>query len=184
MATKTLKYYLDLDYDVIISRRESEGLVSYKAYARELDPFVFYGAGDTKEEALGSFEETKRELFKIYLSEGRTITEPVRETSSLPSGKFLMRTSPRNHYRLAEMAKNAGKSLNSYVDQVLTYHVAQSDLLTVLHQYWPPMQKLNLRIRSVKIELSQAQETESISDYAAGGYSCEPVAYFPSQKAS
>ncbi len=132
MIVKRLKYYLSLDYDVTISRMEEEGEVGYKAYSRDLDSFVFYGAGDTKLEALESFEETKRELFELYLEEGRDIPEPTREDDTLPSGRFVLRIDPKIHWKLTNHAKEARKSLNSYVDQILISHVTGKDLLASL----------------------------------------------------
>ncbi|MCX6827704.1 MAG: toxin-antitoxin system HicB family antitoxin [candidate division Zixibacteria bacterium] len=134
MATKDLNYYLDLDYDVNISRLEEDEEVLYKAYSRDLDAFVFYGSGDTKAEALESFEQTKRELFKAYLDEGREIPEPTRENNNLPSGKFLLRIDPRIHYKLIGMARVADKSLNSFIDQILIAHVTGQDILTKCFQ--------------------------------------------------
>jgi predicted HicB family RNase H-like nuclease len=129
VVTRDLKYYLDLEYDVVISRLEQDGEVIWKAYSRDLDSFVFYGSGDTQVEAVQSFERTKRELFPAYLEEGREIPLPSREDKTLPSGRFLLRIDPRIHQKLVDRARVAKKSLNSYVDQVLVAHVTGEDIL-------------------------------------------------------
>jgi predicted HicB family RNase H-like nuclease len=143
VSAKDLNYYLNLDYDVVIARLEADGDVVYKAYSRDLDSFVFYGSGDTKAEALASFEATKYELFQLYLEEGREIPEPTRESRNLPSGRFLLRIDPKVHYRLVHLAKLAEKSLNSYIDQVLVEHVTGEDILrkcSRIMQTWRPNQ--------------------------------------------
>ena len=171
METKNLNYYLNLDYDVIISRHESEDLVSYKAYSRELDPYVFYGVGDTKQEALLSFEETKAELFELYLDEGRPIPEPTREDDSLPSGQFVLRIDPAVHLRLRNLAKEAKKSLNSYVDQVLVAHVTGEDLTKTFE----PMILRCLKSTSVKYNIIQDRSPigEQVSEAYCKEYSGE-----------
>jgi len=83
MSKKDLKYYLGLDYDVKVIRIEDEGEFEYKAFAKELDDIAFYGVGDTKAEAIESFEDVRAELFDYYYENDIPIPEPVREKEIL-----------------------------------------------------------------------------------------------------
>jgi predicted HicB family RNase H-like nuclease len=119
LTGKSIDDYMALDYDLVITKVEFEGEHVYKACARELDSYVFYGLGDTKEEAIASFEDVRAELVPYYFENGIPIAEPVREDAEAPSGKFLVRTSPGTHKKLIEMAEKNGHSLNAYVNSIL-----------------------------------------------------------------
>ncbi len=169
--TKDLDYYLSLDYDVFISKRETDGEVVYKAYARELDQFVFYGAGDSKAEALESFERTRKELFRAYLEEGREIPEPRRETEVMPSGRFVLRISPNIHYRLICLARDSAESLNSYVKSVLDSHVAQTEVLEAVSRNWSMSKHNSIAVRT--FNLRTRGEANLTNDKYQSGYSSE-----------
>lgn len=126
---KSLSYYMKLDYDVIVSRVEIDGEFAYQARARELDPYAFYGTGDTKAEAIDSFEEVRAELFPYYLKNGIPIAEPVREDNEAPSGKFLIRTNPGTHKKLIDLAERNGQSLNAYINFILTAYTSTEALV-------------------------------------------------------
>jgi len=173
VKNKEIEYYLGLDYDIIVSRREDEGDVSYKAYTRELDHLVFYGVGETKVEALESFDRIKNELFPVYLAEGRSIPEPKREVETLPSGRFLLRIDPRIHSRLADIAKMANKSLNSYVDQVLVAHVTKQDMFLEFERWLA--KKFSSKSPVYNLCKVEATIYEGRSLDYAGGYSSEDL---------
>lgn len=116
---KDLNYYIGLDYDVKVVRVEDEDEVAYKAYAAELDPNAFYGVGSTKSEALESFEETRKQLIPIFLEDGIPIPEPEREPDDMPSGRFVVRTSPSTHRKLVRLSKKHNQSLNSFINAIL-----------------------------------------------------------------
>lgn len=117
MSKKKLEYYLNLDYDIKVDRIEDEDGFEYKAYSNELDKLAFYGVGDTKAEAIESFEEVREELFEYYFENGIPIPEPVRKKDEiLPSGKFIIRTSPKTHAELIKLAEKNNKSLNQYIN--------------------------------------------------------------------
>ncbi len=168
MKSKNLEYYLSLDYDIQISRLEVEGFFSYKAFTRELDQLVFYGAGDTKIEALNSFEKTKAELFELYIEENRTIPEPTREDIYLPSGKLILRFDPKIHLSLKQLAVTAKKSLNSYIDQVLIAHVTKSEIVSsvesVISKCMQSYQK------TINIDRINTQPSEKVSNKYKGDY--------------
>jgi len=79
MAEKDLKYYLGLNYDIIIRRVSSDGVEDYMAFTKELDRLAFYGLGDTPGEAYQSLREVIEELFPYYLEQGLDIPEPKKE---------------------------------------------------------------------------------------------------------
>lgn len=141
----------------MISRRESEGEVVYKAYTRELNPLEFYGVGDTKLEALQCFEDTKNELIELHLEEGSEIPEPTREDEGLPSGKFLLRTTPRLHFKVIQSAKSQGKSLNSYVCEVLIEHEAGRGIMETFHQLMHVSINKQRNIYTIASSQSEAQ---------------------------
>ncbi len=117
MSKKDLKYFLGLDYDVKVVKIEDEDGFEYKAYSNELDDFAFYVIGDTKADAIESFEEVRTELFEHYFENNIPIPEPVREKEEiLPSGKFIIRTSPKTHAELIVLAKKNNQSLNQYIN--------------------------------------------------------------------
>lgn len=166
MQGKNLDYYLRLDYDITVSRLEANGEFLYKAYSRDLDPFVFYGTGETKVEAVQSFEDTKNELFERYLDEGSPIPEPTREDQALPSGKFVLRIDPRIHLKLIGLAKDSKKSLNSYVDQVLISHVAGEDVFDRFTEFMRPRTIVYYRTGDIKIQNDQeSTEYSGVSIY-------------------
>ena len=125
---KSLSYYMSLDYDLRIDKLEDEGEAHYKAYALELDEGAVYGVGVTKQEAMASFEETKRSMFEIYVEEDMPIPQPERVPIGLPSGKFLIRTQPLTHRRLVNLAKRNGQSLNAFVNTVLERYVTATSV--------------------------------------------------------
>jgi len=129
MSAKDITYYLSLDYDLIVTRVEDEGEVRYKAYSRDLDSYAFYGVGDTKQEAIESFEDAKEQLFPYYLKEGIPIPEPTREDDSLPSGKFIVRTSPAIHAQLVKLARANNQSLNQYINGLFQAHSTTQQII-------------------------------------------------------
>lgn len=120
MPVKDLDYYQSLDYDICVIRIEDGDEFAYKAYSKDLDPLNFYGVGDTKKDAIESFEHVKQQLFEHYYKNDIPILEPTREETDLPSGKFLVRTSPSLHAKLVRLAAKSNQSLNQYVNGLFT----------------------------------------------------------------
>jgi predicted HicB family RNase H-like nuclease len=116
LRKKNLDYYLNLDYDLDITRYDDEDEVTYQAASRDLDPLVFNGVGETKEEAIKRFELARIELFEHYFERGIDIPKPTRTDSSLPSGRFVVRTTPLLHSNISKLAAKRGQSLNQYVN--------------------------------------------------------------------
>ena len=118
-----------------VSRQEWESL-RYPATLRQLSeeegggwlatiPLLgeaaFAADGDTAPEALENLEALRRELYEDVIAAGQPIPVPqdVTEEKSLPSGRWIIRTSPQLHAEMQEAAKAAGLSLNAYCNHVL-----------------------------------------------------------------
>jgi len=127
--SKDLEYYMELPYPIHIETTydEDEKEKVYYAYIAELGKLSCYGRGNTIEEALKSLEDEKSEVIKYYLEKGIPIPEPELE-KELPSGNFVVRTTPLLHMQLAEQAKQAGVSLNLFVNNLLAQNLANYQL--------------------------------------------------------
>lgn len=118
-----------------VSRQEWEGL-RYPVTLRQLSeeegdgwlatiPLLGEGAfmadGETAAGAIESLESLRRELYDDVIASGQPIPIPqdVTEEKILPSGRWIMRTSPQLHAEMQEAAKAAGLSLNAYCNHVL-----------------------------------------------------------------
>ncbi|KPK95549.1 hypothetical protein AMJ80_04980 [bacterium SM23_31] len=120
----SLKYYLELPYDVHIETHIVEGKNVYYAHIEELGKHACYGKGSTREKALRSLDETKKNIISYLLKKGKAIPNPApRIDEDLPSGNFVVRTNPHLHQQIAEQAKSLGISLNLYVNQLLARNV-------------------------------------------------------------
>lgn len=119
MKKKDAAYYMGLNYRLIVRRVDEYDKPFYEVTTRELDPLTFYGVGDTLQEAADSLEEVKRDLFPYYVENGLEIPEPEAESEKLPSGKFVLRISPKLHRKLIMAAADERLSLNTFVGSIL-----------------------------------------------------------------
>ncbi len=126
---KNLDYYLSLNYEIRLRKIDKYEEPLYQAYTRELDPVAFYGVGSTPDEAIRSFEETKREMFEDFLEHGYPIPEPEPIEDESFSGKFLVRTTPRMHRQLLRKAKQQNQSLNSLINEIFTIYLTSEGLV-------------------------------------------------------
>jgi len=129
VANKDIKHYLSLNYDFVVRKVEDNGEVIYKAFTKELDPLAFYGVGKTREESMQSLEEVIHELFPYYLEQGLEIPEPEVEDEVLPSGKFVVRTSPFTHKKLIGLAQKNKQSLNALVNSIFSQYTTSDALV-------------------------------------------------------
>ncbi len=120
MKTKTLQYYLDLNYPIEIRKIPEEEGGGYSASIPFLGKYAFVGDGETIDEALTSLENIKSYLFEKYLQEGIPIPEPPEEEEKGYSGKFVLRVPKELHRFLAIEAKKNGTTLNQYCLYLLT----------------------------------------------------------------
>lgn len=129
MQTKDLSYYKNLKYDLIVRQITGDDGTYYRVTAKELDPLTFYGIGDTIDEAVESLEEVKSDLFPTYLENGWPIPEPATEEVALPSGRFVIRTSPWIHMQLIELSRRNQQSLNSYINTLFVQSTTAADMV-------------------------------------------------------
>lgn len=115
---KDLKYYMNLDYEVVHRKLSDAEGGGYIAFIPLLGKYTFQADGKTIEEALDNLEKVKKELFKDFLKKGYEIPEPLREQDY--SGKFIMRVPKFLHKNLVEEAKKNNTSLNQYVLTLLS----------------------------------------------------------------
>lgn len=141
MIEKNLEYYFSLSYDLIIRTHVVNGEKEYSIHTNELDELAFYGVGNTIDEAISTFNETKRQLFEIYLERDIPIPEPKPSRRELPSGKILVRTTPKIHGNLIKCAKENKQSLNAYVNAVLQQACTYEDFLNIAKRELSNMSK-------------------------------------------
>ena len=118
MSHKPLKYYKNLDYNIIIEKQMEDDEQWYIAFTNELGKLACYGRGDTQAEALASFFQEKDAFIEHLFSEGKHIPLPEPHAQKF-SGVFNVRTSPTIHANLVTQAKQQGISLNLYLNQIL-----------------------------------------------------------------
>lgn len=121
MLDKDLQYYKSIDYNIIIKREVFEDEVRFVAYCSELGINACHGIGNTEIEAIESFKLEKNYFIEYLYNAGIDIPLPEDDEINSFSGTFTVRTSPWLHYKLVNQAKTQGVSLNSYLNQVLSY---------------------------------------------------------------
>ena len=140
MSTKNLKYYISLEYDIIVHKEEMDGETWFTAYCKELGMLSCYGKGDTQAEAIGNFIEEKNGLISYLFEQGKEIPEPKTSSEVVVkySGFFNVRTSPIIHAKLVEQASEMDISMNLYVNQILAAAVEKKgveiQMVTLLKQ--------------------------------------------------
>jgi predicted HicB family RNase H-like nuclease len=147
---------MSLHYDIITRRYETEGEVMFKAFTNELNPNLFYGIGDTRAEAIDSFERIKEDLFEQYLEEGKEIPRPEPEEEDLPSGRFIVRIAPKTHKNLIQQASKNGQSLNMLINDIFSKYYTSEKVFEMVEE------RLKLEIGRCIIKLESAY---SISGY-------------------
>lgn len=78
--------------------------------------------GETREEALGNFEEVLEEYTGEYKADGADLPEPLEITQF--SGQLRLQIPRSLHKRLAELAEHEGVSLNTLLVQMLSESTA------------------------------------------------------------
>ena len=107
VAEKSLHYYLDLNYPIIIYEEDS----GYTAEIRELPGCLTQG--ETLQEVKENIRDARELWIETAYENGDNIPLPVTEISY--SGKTLLRMPRSLHQRLAENAEIDGVSLNQYI---------------------------------------------------------------------
>ena len=114
MTKKNLEYYLNLPYTFIIDWSDADGcfLGSIVELERNMT------CGQTREEVLANLKEALVSYVTTSLTNNLEIPEPLRINDF--KGSITYRTSKERHYRLAKQAKLYGKSINSFIDEVIS----------------------------------------------------------------
>lgn len=118
--SKSLKYYMNLDYTIEINKLKKEDGGGYHVCIPQLGKYAFQADGDTIDEAIKNLEIIKEELFAGYLKKGIEIPEPENTSKEEYSGKFLVRVPKELHRKVAVNAKESGISLNQYVQYLIS----------------------------------------------------------------
>lgn len=123
MSAKDLQYYKSLNYNIIVQREELDGDVWFVAYCAEFGKDACHGIGSAETEAIESFKVEKDFFIEYLYKEGIEIPSPENDDTSNYSGVFTVRTTPWLHHQLVKQSKNQGVSLNSYINQIISYNL-------------------------------------------------------------
>lgn len=115
---QSLKYYLELKYEVRLRPIPEEEGGGYCATIPELGDLTFVAEGESEREALANLESLRRDVFEELYRQGKEIPEPKSEEDF--SGKFVVRIPKFLHRELYLRAKVESVSLNQLVVALLT----------------------------------------------------------------
>jgi predicted RNase H-like HicB family nuclease len=115
MKSSELKDYLQ-KYKMDIQWSEAD--CAYLGSIPELEGCITHG--DTPEQAMEMLQEAGLLYLQTLLDDGDEIPVPLSLRNY--SGKFQLRITPQLHAKLAQLAKSCNKSLNSYVESILSEH--------------------------------------------------------------
>lgn len=110
-----------LRYPITLRQLSEEEGSGWLATIPMLGQAAFAADGETADEALQELEALRRDLYEDVVASGQPIPMPqdVTEEKKMPSGKWIMRTSPRFHAEMQEAARISGLSFNAYCNHVL-----------------------------------------------------------------
>ena len=129
MSSKSLEYYLGLDYPVELTHESDDG--GYWA-TEIIDLPGCVSHGDTPEEAIENLNEAKRLWIEDHLANGYDVPEPADARGF--SGRVLLRLPKSVHYRLSRDAAREGISLNSHLVRLLVEASATRAALDALSE--------------------------------------------------
>jgi len=130
-----------LRYPISLRQLSEEEGGGWLATIPMLGQAAFAADGETAEEALQELEALRRDLYADVVASGQPIPMPqdVTEERKLPSGKWIMRTSPHFHAEMQKAARVSGLSFNAYCNHVLerghatlSMHRAAQEMVHVL----------------------------------------------------
>lgn len=132
--SKTLNYYLDLKYNIIIEYVSEDQEYYFVAFCHELGRGSCFGIGENPGKAVDQFEQNRIEFIKLLYDKDMLIPEPIESNTeyNLYSGIFNVRTSPALHGKLVKEAQNNGISLNLFVNQLLSRATEESFLSQIM----------------------------------------------------
>ena len=132
MQTRDLKYWMAQDYRLEVQRIRDDVEPYWYVTSPDLDELMCYGTGETIDEAVRAFEESKASAFAFYLEKNIPIPEPTERQPLTASGKFVVRVPKWVHAKTVAKAKEQGVSLNSWVNAVLLANLMHQDAMANL----------------------------------------------------
>jgi predicted RNase H-like HicB family nuclease len=115
VSSKSLEYYLGLDYPMELTHESDDGGSYWAAEIIDLPGCVSHG--DTADEAVENLNQAKQLWIEDHLANGYMVPEPVEARGF--SGRVLLRLPKSVHYRLSRDAAREGVSLNSHLVRLL-----------------------------------------------------------------
>ena len=113
MAKKNINYYLNLPYTFNIEWSDVDEC--FLGSIVELEHNMT--CGQTREEVFNNLKQALVSYIKTSLDNNIDIPEPLKVEDF--KGSITYRTSKERHYKLAKLAKLNGKSINSFIDEVI-----------------------------------------------------------------
>jgi antitoxin HicB len=129
MQSRDLRYWMAQDYRLEVQRMRDDVEPYWYVTSPDLDELMCYGTGETIDEAVRAFHESKEAAFEFYLEKGVPIPEPLPRSPLTASGKFIVRVPKWVHARIASEAKEQGVSLNSWVNTILLANLMRQDAI-------------------------------------------------------
>ncbi len=112
----TKKHWDDLRYPVVLRQLSDAEGGGWLASIPMLGEAAFTADGDTPDEAISELEDLRRDLYDDVMRSGMIIPVPtdITDEPRLPSGKWMIRTTPELHQELIIAAESNSVSLNQY----------------------------------------------------------------------
>lgn len=131
---KSLEYYKSIEYKIIIEPQETDGEKWYVAYCNEFGVGACRGIGYTINEAYDSFIIEKNAFIELLFDKGEFIPEKENFEDNSASGVFTVRTSSWIHSTLIRQAKKEDVSLNSYINQILSFGAGSNFIAEITNE--------------------------------------------------
>ena len=140
---RKLSYYLKLNYPIEHFKIPDNLGGGYYACIPQLGKKLFFGDGETLDEALEDLERTKKEIFADYLKKGIPIPLPVIYEEE-PSGKLVVRMPINLHAKISEAAKSNNVSLNNYIVSLLSEQYSLERISKKIMELTTPVSEIHI----------------------------------------
>ncbi len=148
-----IEQYMNLPYRIEIVKIPDEKGGGFMARLPQFGRMAAIGDGETVDEALGNLEESKRELFETYISDGIEIPDPDTFEEDF-SGRFVLRIPKYLHKDLAQRAKENNVSLNSFASALLSSGLYEDRTSSVLQSLEAEMKMLRNDVCNVTYKMA------------------------------
>ena len=152
---KDLKYYLELNYPIEITKIPEDEGGGYSASIPFLGRNAFLSDGETIEEALKNLDIIKEENFNRMLEKGIPIPEPEAENVEEFSGKFLVRVPKELHRELVRKSVKNGISLNQYIQYVISKGIAFSTFEEATDSYCKKFEQVLTEMKKIDYQIEE-----------------------------